>query len=516
MTDFALPVVRELVPLSPWSVTPHLAKQRERQARQALVLRSEQELYCRFEKRHGNLECAFSALGRASADRPLLGETIRNWLAGGQEADFLWCESLAEGFALTLVMGGHVAKDGIYAPGHAIQELKLALSQLLRCGRAAKVYPGDPVAKQRVEAVLEELTRNDESEPMIVTVDAPHSLARHWVTVDLPPSLTRLDGIPDIKAWNRLWRLVRYTVSALVVGLMGFLAYYFIGQFGQEEIAPQTPVEAKRNYVKLLAGPPADDVLLAIHSAYRQFVGDDVFADFLAVRQVSWAGPRVGTMAARDAPGELVIRAHLVVVDDDWDDRKLANAFPQQLAGHAKEHGWEELTVRPVARVQKSERAARNEVSQGSAAEVTVTRRLPSLGKRSTEQALANRQAPPRSDDGRLLWTNGLQEMLSEAWTVRVVGSGSFDVYQTTEVALELSNTEWLDRDVVEWIARRLNNGPVVLDSVELSTTEGGGKEDKTTITFRLVWCVASGDARCVEPLTEDDFAPPPVPAVDS
>ena len=155
--DFALPVVRELVPLSPLSVTPRLAKQRERQARQALVLRSEQELYCRFEKRHGNLECAFSALGRGSADRPLLGETIRNWLAGGQEADFLWCESLAEGFALTLVMGGHVAKDGIYAAAHAIQELKLALSQLLRSGRAAKVYPGDPVAKQRVEAGLESL-----------------------------------------------------------------------------------------------------------------------------------------------------------------------------------------------------------------------------------------------------------------------------------------------------------------------------------------------------------------------
>ena len=512
MMDFALPVVRELVPLSPWSVTPRLAKQRERQARQALVLRSEQELYCRFEKRHGNLECAFSALGRGSADRPLLGETIRNWLAGGQEADFLWCESLAEGFALTLVMGGHVAKDGIYAAAHAIQELKLALSQLLRSGRAAKVHPGDPVAKQRVEAVLEELTRNDESEPMIVTVDAPHSLARHWVTVDLPPSLTRLDGIPDIKAWNRLWRIVRHSVSALVVGLMGFLAYYLIGQFGQEEIAPQTAVAAKRDYVKLLASPPAGDVLLAIHSAYRQFVGDDVFADFLTVRQVSWAGPRVGTMAARDAPGELAIRARLVVVDDDWGDRKLANAFPQQLAGHAKEHGLGELTVRPVARVQKSERIARNEVPQGRAAEVTVTRRLPTLRKRSMEQALANRRARPRSDDG----TNGLQEILGEVWAVRVVGSRPSDVYRTTEVALELSNTEWLDRDVVEWIARRLNNGPVVLDSVELSTTADGGKEDKTTIAFRLVWCVTSGDARCVEPLTEEDFAPSPAPTVDS
>ena len=504
MREFALPVVRVLVPLNPWSIAPYLAKQRERQARQALSLRPEQQLYCRFEKRHGKLECAFSAVGRDSANRPLLGETVRDWLATDAAENYLWCEALGEGLALTLVIGGHVAKDGVYAGAHVAQELKLTLSQLLRCDGPVGVYCGNSAARGQVDLVLREL----EAEETMVR-PAPDTLDVHLAGVGTAPELTRLSAIPDIRAWNRLWRTVRYGIYAVVLGVIGVTGYWAMEQFAREEaVAPATlPDRAKRNYMGLLATASAGRVLLDVHSAYRDFLGDRTFADYSSVTRMAWAGHRIGTMAATDAPSRLEVGANLVVTPDDWSHGRQARAFPEQLEGHAKDQGWASLTWsgNPTA-VERSRGAGRSAVAAGAG--FTVTRVVEATVDGRVQRTLANQRPPPRLEDGAIARTNGLEDVLENVGAVQVVGTRPLEVYETTEMQLRLENSDWENRGIVEWIASRLNAGPIVLDSVEMTTVDGGANEDATTIRFRLVWCVAR-ESTCVEPLTAADFAAP-------
>ena len=112
------------------------------------------------------------------------------------------------------------------------------------------------------------------------------------------------------------------------------------------------------------------------------------------------------------------------------------------------------------------------------------------------------------SDDGVPSRTVGLEDILADVGTAQVIGTRPSEVFETTEMQLRLENAVWQDRDVVEWIANRFDDRPIVLDSVELTTVEAGGAEDSTTIRLRLVWCVAAGGT-CVEPLTEADFLSP-------
>ena len=349
MRDFALPVVRVLVPLYPWSIAPHLAKQRENQARKALSLGREQVLYCRFEKRHGNLECAFSWVGRETEDRGLLGETVRDWLAAGDATDLLWCEQLAEGLALVLVLDGHVVKDGVYPGSRGEPELKLALRRLLRTADQATVYLGNATAERLVAATAEEL----ESAERVEARPAPDTLTGYLSSGVRPPRLARLAEIPEINAWNRLWKAVRYAVTVAVLGIVGYAAYWGYGQLGggEEEVVQQTPDRAKRNYASLLATRPAGDVLTAIHSAYRAFVGDPTFGTFSEVTEARWSGRRIGTAAASRAPSRLEIAAQLTVGDGDWPDARQAREFPDSLgqACHCQRLGRPDLAHGPAS-----------------------------------------------------------------------------------------------------------------------------------------------------------------------
>ena len=97
--------------------------------------------------------------------------------------------------------------------------------------------------------------------------------------------------------------------------------------------------------------------------------------------------------------------------------------------------------------------------------------------------------------------------MLQQVGRVQVVGTRPWEVYETTEMRLVLDNNLWLDRQTVEWVAGYLNSAPAVLDGLELTTEAGGARSDTTTVSFRLMWCVARAGT-CVDPLTEADFAP--------
>ena len=501
MIDFALPVVRVVVPLNPWSIAPFLAKQREKQARQALSLRPGQRLYCRFEKRQGDLECAFSAGDPDTVRKPLLGETVRDWLASDAADDFLWCEEVADGLALTLVVGGHVAKDGVYSNALVAQELRLALSQLLRRNAPVAAYYGNDAARRHVEQALTEL--NTDGIPVLA---APDVLQVH-LNRALPPMLTELSEIPDIRAWDRLWRVVRYAFYAAVLATVAFAGYWSVEQLTGGEVVQEPPDRVKRIYAKLLAAPPAGDLLRGVHKDYRDFVGDPVFGDFARVTQLEWAGARVGTAAVADRTSPLRISASLAVTDDDWDGLHQARAFPKQLQDHAVRGGWDEL-VWSAGGSGDGRRAREPRAVAGENARFTVSRTHERLADRDTQQALANQRPPPVSEDGLPRRTAGLDETLADVGTVQVIGTRPSEVFEATEMQLRLKNADWLDRDVVEWIANRLNNHPLVLDSVELTTTEVGSVEDATTIRFRLVWCMADS-ATCVEPLTEADFLAP-------
>ncbi len=500
MSDFALPVVRVVVPLNPWSISPFVAKQRERHARQALSLRPGQRLYCRFERRQGELECAFSAGDPDTVRKPLLGETVRDWLEPDATDDFLWCEAVADGLALTLVVGGHVAKDGVYSNSRVGQELRLALWQLLRHDGPVEAYYGNSVARRHLDQVLTELGTED-----VAVLPAPDMLHGHLDRA-VPATLTELSEIPDIRAWERLWRLVRYTVFAALLGTVVLLGYWSVDQLSGGEVVQQPPDRVKRIYAKLLVAPPAGDLLLSIHKDYRNFVGDEVFAAFSRVTQLNWAGARVGTAAGADRPLPLKISASLAVTDDDWNGRQEAKAFPRRLRDHAVRQGWDELVWEP-SRTTERPRGARDSVADETAM-FTVSRALERVMVRDIQQALANQRPPPTSDDGVPSRTVGLDEILADVGTVQVIGTRPSEVFETTELQLQLENAAWLDRDVVEWIGGRFDDHPIVLDSVELTTAEAGGGEDSTTIRLRLVWCVASGRT-CVEPLTEADFLSP-------
>ena len=503
MTDFALPVVRVVIPLNPWSISPFLAKRRERHARQALSLRPGQRLYCRFERHQGDLECAFSAGDSDTVRKPLLGETVRDWLARDASDDFLWCESVAAGIALTLVVAGHVAKDGVYSSALAAQELKLALSQLLRRNGPIQAYYGNEAARGLIEQVLTPVNTD------AVTVrPAPDLLQAHLDRV-LPPMLTELSEIPNIRAWNRVWRLVRYAVFAALLGTVAYLGYWAVERLTGAEVAQQPPSDrVKRIYAKLLVAPPAGDLLLGIHKDYRDFLGDEVFADFARVTQLEWAGTRVGTVAVVDRPHPLKISATVAVADDDWNGRQQARAFPRRLQDHAVRRGWGELVWDPGATTARAGGAGRR-VAVGKTW-FTVSRAL-EWSERGAQQALANQRPPPISDDGVPLRTVGLEEILADVGTVQVIGTRPSGIFETTEMQLRLQNADWLDRGVVEWIAGRLEDLPIALDSVELTTIEGGAAEDAVTIRFRLVWCAANGTT-CTEPLTEADFMFTPLP----
>lgn len=501
MSDFALPVVRVVVPLNPWSIPPFLAKQRERQARQALSLRPGQRLYCRFERRHGVLECAFSAGDPDTVRKPLLGETVRDWLARDVADDFLWCEAVADGIALTVVVGGHVAKDGVYPNAVVAQELRLAVAQLLRADAPVDVYYGNSAARGHVEQVLTELDTD------AVTVRPAPDMLRGHLDRALPATLTELSEIPDIRAWDLLWRVVRYAVLVAVLGTVAFLGYWSVEQLTGGEVVRQPPDRVKRIYAKLLAAPPAGDLLLRIHKDYRDFLGDGVFADFARVTQLRWAGARVGTAAVADRPSPLEISALLTVTDDDWNGRQQANVFSRRLQDHAVRGGWDTLVWGSGGAASGRLRGARNPEA-GESAGFTVSRALEQVMDRDIQQALANQRPPPMSDERVPSRTAGLEEILADVGTVLVIGTRPSEVFETTEVQLWLKNADWLDRGIVEWIASRLDSHPVVLDSVELTTAENGGAEDATVMRFRLVWCVADG-AMCVEPLTKNDFAFP-------
>ena len=497
MSDFALPVVRVVVPLNPWSISPFLAKQRERYARQALSLRPGQRLYCRFEKRQGDLECAFSAGDPDTVRKPLLGETVRDWLGRHAGDDFLWCEAVADGLALTLVVGGHVAKDGVYSNARVAQELRLALSQLLRRDAPVEAYYGNSGARRHVEDVLTGLDTD-----AIAVLPAPNVLQGHLDRV-VPPTLTEVSEIPEIRAWDRTWQLVRYAFFAALLGSVALLGYWSFEQLTGGQVVQEPPDRVKRIYAKLLVAPPAGDLLLDIHKNYRDFVGDEVFADFSRVTQLEWAGARVGTAAVADAPSALTISASLAVTDDDWNGRQQARVFPNRLRDHAVRRGWDDFVWDP-SRVADRPRGPNYSVA-GAVAWFTVSRALERVVVRDIQQGLANQRPPPVSDEGVTSRTVGLEEVLADVGTVEVIGTRPSEVFETTEVQLWLANVAWLDRDVVEWIAVRLDDLPVVLDSVELTTVEAGGAEDGTTIRMRLVWCIAAGGT-CVEPLTEADF----------
>ena len=503
MSDFALPVVRVVVPLNPWSISPFLAKKRERHARQALSLGPGQRLYCRFEKRQGDLECAFSAGDPDTARKPLLGETIRDWLAHDAVDDFLWCEAGADGLALTVVVGGHVAKDGVYPYALVAQELRLAVAQLLRRNAPAEAYHGNDAARGYVEQAL-----TDSDTDAVAVRPAPDRLQGHLARA-LPATLTELSEIPEIRAWDFLWRLVRYGFLVAVLGTVAFLGYWSFEQLtGRSEVVQQPPDRVKRIYAKLLATPPAGDVLLRIHRDYRDFLGDEVFADFARVTQLKWAGARVGTAAVADRPSPLEISARLAVTDGDWNGAQQARAFPKRLQDHAVRSGWDELVWGSGGAADPRLPGARNPVSRESVG-FTVSRSLERLVERDSQEALANQRPPPLSDEGVPSRTARLDEILADVGTVQVIGTRPSEVFETTEVQLWLENADWLDRSIVEWIASRLDDHPVVLDSIESTSAEDGASEDATLIRFRLLWCIAA-DANCVEPLTEADFLFPP------
>ena len=495
MRNFALPVVRVLVPLNPWSIVPYLAKQRERQARQALSLRPEQQLYCRFGRRRGSLECAFSAGSRESAGMGLLGETIRDWLETETAGDFLWCEAGPEGLAMALVIGGHVAKDGVFRDAHAGQELKLAMSQLMRCETPTRVYYGDPTSEGHLQRALPELGTDVE------LLSAPDTLDGYLAGGGSSPTLTTLETVASIRAWNRLWRLVRYAATATVLAAIAGFGWWAVEQLQRDEQPiQQTPDRVKRNYAKLLRTPPAGDVLLVIHAAYRDFVGDRIFAGYADVAQADWTGTRVGTPSARDTSSPLRIEADLRVTDDDWRYRGQAREFIVRLADYAAGEGWTDLVWHAATAADRGQRIV------AKPAGFSVVRALEPAVDRDVQEALANQRPPPRSEDGALSRTNALEENLADVGAAQVVGVRDWEVYETAEMQLRLDDAEWLDRDVIVWVANWLNKGPIVLDSVEV-TTAARRAENATVIRFRLVWCIAEGLA-CVEPLTEADFIP--------
>ena len=499
-------------------MVPYVAKQRQRQARRALALRAgdQQQLYCRFEKRHGKLECAFSAAGKGSAPRPLLGETVRDWLVRDDFHDFLWCEKLPEGFALVLVIDGHVAKDGIFADSHVDQELRLALSQLRRSGSTRRIYFGDDATGRSVEGVLRTLDSG-----AFEAVPSPATLDEYLAGNGATRKLTSLAATPGVRAWNRFWRVVRYGLFAVGLAGVGVLVYWGIQQFRRDEAPPPpTPDAAKRSYARLLAAPPAGDVLLRIHSAYRDFVGDRVFADYSNVTKLAWSaesGTRRGRSSPRNSPSGLQITARLAVVEEDWRDRRQASAFPQQLAAYAAERGWTGLAIVPITpgNTQRRQRAAAVETSGTG---FTVTASLdPFPANLTVQQAIAMRRPTPTAEDGSPSRTNGLDESLADLGTVQVDDSAYREIYETTRMQLTLRNAYWQDREIVEWLAAWLNDGPIVLDAVELQTVAGGGAADATTITFRLAWCTtARGSSTCSEPLTAADFSPPPAAAAQT
>lgn len=409
-------------------------------------------VYSRFELGGSDrLQCVFSP-----EPGLLLGETVRDWLAGTEPSppNFLWCEQLGEDeIALVCVLDERVLRETFETAGTVQPEVE----QLVRRGRAH-----DPDFRIFLHEVAPEALGLDSGEE--VTVLEESVLNRVKRIRGGPPRVgSYRAAIARIATVYRLWRIllagVLVAATVLPATYYGARWYYEIDMFVLTPSNLEKRKELRGEYGELLRTGDPGTIIPALHRAFARFLAAPEFGNFWKVERLSWT---------RGA-GRLEIHALLPRGTSPPEDEgeAMSPARQARLLESARNRGWDlaldgfgGIFTLPVA-----------------------------WEARSAEEAKKLRMFPPSSSENS--WH--LERLTEDLAPVGVLeNSGGFShnaVYQTQSVALQLSRDPWVTGETAEWLGQRLGGGPLVLESVSLEALpDGTGGLMDGTIRLLLVW----------------------------
>ena len=371
-----------------------------------------------------------------------------------------------------LVIGGRVEKDAVGLADFD-QEIR----------RLGERPGGDQVNIILHESARATLARSD---PAVAEAIQPYFIdvsVRDRLDRDKAPRLVPIDEIESVKRWNKWWRLVRIALwtSLLTVLVAGGIAatLWFLGREPDtpQEVAVTGPNPSESEYDVLLRTPDPGVLMQAIHRAYREFLGDRLFGRYWNVVNLKWARQEYNADARRWLPrGDVLeIKAALPVdaSDDAAAQAELTDELQAEIRAYAESRGW---------RVELAGREA--------------TFWLPVRAEgRGDEEADHNRRPLPREEENR--WhQQRLIEDLRYLGATRIGASDANRVFTSYQLILQLQDAEWARSDIVDWLAKRLADGPAFVESLMLAQD---GVSVTGEIKLRTVWCLASQTQRCAK-----------------
>lgn len=420
-------------------------------------------VYSRFElDPNGVLQCVFSP-----EPGVLLGETVRDWLLGGEDSSphFLWCEKFGDSeFALVYVLDGRVCREVFVTPRIAQMEVE----QLVRRGR---VHDPD------FRVFLCDL------EPAEVGLDGQQAVSLLDRSV-LDRAKTSRSDLPKVSSFGRALsrisnasRLRRILIAVVTLLAALLTAYYSLqsSRFEDVEVVALPGLTKHQllvqEYNDLLATGSADRILQALHGTLAQFLKDPMFGAYWLIEEVQW----------RRGDFRMQVQARLLKGDHPEEDEgeSLSEARQGRLREAAEARGWT-LTID----------------------DFSGTFQLPVEWNSRTQEEISALSLGQPLSRGHRWHVERLAEDMKLIGELETGGRNTENrVYRTQSLTLKLSQDPWPTGETARWLGLHLAGSPVSLDAVSLrSVSKGTGALMDGEIRFRLIWRVAHDTPLPVQP----------------
>ena len=404
-----------------------------------------------------SLYCAF-----ATGPGYLLGENVRNWLRETRQAlDFVYCERMGNQRAVVLVIDGQVIKDALVGGYELSVEMRHAIDRLDKATAGGYDVFLHGIAVQELQ--LTDFSRVAALEDSVLDWmrAAPGPLP------ELHPAsraIGEIDVVAKRRRQLRIARSVGLTVASITIATLG--VYWWMHRTppappGVATPAPTSIEVINAKYGALLRTPDAAEVILAVHRAYRLFLGDPAFGEFLDVSKLQWSR----------ADGRLTIETSL--------PREVAAARSNEIPDVLQDHVRQRAMTRGWG-------------VNFSGLDATFS--LPVVASNRVNEL---RLPKPTAKSHR--WHESrLRSELEKLGSVTSALANRNDVYLEDLTVWEVRNLEWVAGDTATWLAKQLAGGPLVLESVVLEAGSGATMDGE--IRFTTLWCVpARGSTRQCE-----------------